>query len=124
MGTTTIDVASWINGRKVGSLQVLVLTLCAASAAIEGFDAQNIGYLAPAIIRDWHIPLHGFTTVFVSGLVGLLIGCIAIAPLADWIGRRKVLIGTLVAFGIFSLASAAAQSLLSLRVRPGDFASC
>jgi AAHS family 4-hydroxybenzoate transporter-like MFS transporter len=113
---TTIDVTGWINSRKPSSFQIQVLVLCAAAVALEGLDAQNIGYLAPAIISDWHGPPHAFTIVFVSGLVGLLIGCLAIAPLADWIGRRKVMIGTLAAFGTFSLASAAAQSLISLSV--------
>ena len=89
------------NSRKVSGLQILVLVLCAAAVATEGFDAQNIGYVAPAIIRDWHIPPHEFTTVFVSGLVGLLMGCVAIAPLADWLGRRWVLIGTLAALASF-----------------------
>jgi MFS transporter, AAHS family, 4-hydroxybenzoate transporter len=111
-----IEVAEWIDRHKVSGLQTLVLLLCAAAVATEGFDAQNIGYVAPAIIRDWHIPPHEFTTVFVSGLVGLLIGCFAIAPLADWLGRRWILIGSLAAFGIFSLASAAAQSITSLSV--------
>jgi AAHS family 4-hydroxybenzoate transporter-like MFS transporter len=93
-----------------------VLVLCAGAVAFEGFDAQNIGYVAPAIIRDWQVAAHDFTTVFVSGLVGLLVGCLCIAPLADWLGRRKILIGTLTAFGIFSLASAQAHSISSLSV--------
>ena len=73
----------------------MVLVLCAAATAIEGFDAQNIGYVAPTIIHEWHLPPHQFTPVFVSGLAGLLIGCLAIAPLADWLGRKWVLVGTL-----------------------------
>ncbi len=113
---TPIEVAGWINGRRVSSLQILVLVCCAAAAAIEGFDTQNIGYVAPAIIRDWHIPPHEFTTVFVSGLIGLLIGCLVVAPLADWLGRKRILIGCLIAFGIFSLVSATAHSMLSLSV--------
>jgi MFS transporter, AAHS family, 4-hydroxybenzoate transporter len=113
---TTIEVSEWINGRNVSGVQVLVLALCAAAVAIEGFDAQNIGYVAPAIIRDWHVPAHAFTTVFVSGLFGLLVGCLCIAPLADLFGRRRILIGTFIAFGVFSLASAAARSISSLSV--------
>jgi MFS transporter, AAHS family, 4-hydroxybenzoate transporter len=113
---TAIEVSNWINSRKTSSLQILVLVLCAATVAIEGFDAQNIGYLAPDIIRDWQVPPHDFTIVFVSGLVGLLVGCLCIAPLADWLGRRRILIGVLAAFGIFSLASAQARSIPSLSV--------
>jgi len=114
--TATIEISGWINSRKVSGIQVQVLALCAAAAAIDGFDGQNIGYVAPAIIAQWHVAPQDFTTAFVSGLVGLLIGCLGVAPLADWLGRRWVLIGTLVAFGIFSLASAAAQSITSLSI--------
>jgi MFS transporter, AAHS family, 4-hydroxybenzoate transporter len=113
---TTIDVSEWINSRKVGGVQVLVLTLCGAAAAIEGFDAQNIGYVAPAIIRYLHVPPQAFTIVFVSGLCGLLVGCLCIAPLADLFGRKRILIGTFVAFGIFCLASAEARSISSLSI--------
>jgi MFS transporter, AAHS family, 4-hydroxybenzoate transporter len=106
-----IEVSDWIDKRSVSSVQVLVLALCAAAAAIDGFDAQNIGYVAPAIIQEWQVAPHDFTAVFVSGLIGLLIGCLLIAPLADVIGRRWILIVTLATFGIFSLASAAAPSI-------------
>ncbi len=112
----TIDVAGWINSRRVSALQITVLVLCAAATALEGFDAQNIGYVAPAIIREWRSPQHDFTVVFVSGLVGLLIGCLLVAPLADWLGRRRVLIATAATFGIFSLASISAHSIFSLSV--------
>lgn len=113
---STLDVAGWINGRGVSPLQIKVLSLCAAATALEGYDAQNIGYVAPAIIREWHSPAHDFTVVFVSGLIGLLIGCLLVAPLADWLGRRRVLIGTATAFGVFSLASVSAHSILSLSI--------
>lgn len=113
---STCDVVSWINSRAISPLQVTVLSLCAAVTALEGFDAQNIGYVAPAIIREWHSPPHDFTVVFVSGLLGLLIGCLLVAPLADWLGRRRVLIGTAAAFGVFSLASTSAHSILSLSI--------
>jgi MFS transporter, AAHS family, 4-hydroxybenzoate transporter len=113
---STFDVASWINSRAISPLQITVLSLCAAVTALEGFDAQNIGYVAPAIIREWHSQPHDFTVVFVSGLIGLLIGCLLVAPLADWLGRRRVLIGTATAFGVFSLATISAHSILSLSI--------
>jgi AAHS family 4-hydroxybenzoate transporter-like MFS transporter len=118
MGTATerIDVGHWLDSHRVSALQILVLVLCAAAAAIEGFDTQNIGYVAPAIIRQWHLAQHSFTIVFVSGLIGLLFGCLIVAPLADWIGRRRVMIATIAAFGVFSVASAFSHSILSLSV--------
>ncbi len=93
-----------------------MLALCAAAAALEGFDTQSIGFVAPSVIHEWHLAPKDFTPAFVVGLLGLLLGCLVIAPLADWVGRKKMLIGTSIAFGIFSLLTARANSLTSLSI--------
>ncbi len=111
-----INVSDWINRQKVSPVQVLILCLCGACAFLEGLDAQNIGFLAPAIIREWQVARQYFTPVFMSGLVGLMIGCLLIAPLADKVGRKAVLVGSVTAFAVFSLLSAAADSITSLSV--------
>jgi AAHS family 4-hydroxybenzoate transporter-like MFS transporter len=51
-----------------------------------------------------------------AGLLGLLIGCLAIAPLADRLGRKRVMLGSIVTFGLFSLLSAFAGSLTTLSI--------
>jgi MFS transporter, AAHS family, 4-hydroxybenzoate transporter len=113
---TTIEVTEWINQQKISRLQYLVLGLCAAAVALEGFDAQSIGFVAPAVIHEWHLAPQQFTPAFVVGLAGLLLGCLVVAPLADWFGRKKVIVGASIAFGIFSLLSAEARSLESLSI--------
>jgi MFS transporter, AAHS family, 4-hydroxybenzoate transporter len=112
--TPTVDVAEWINRQRISRLQYVVMALCAACAMLEGFDALNIGFVAPAIVREWHLPPQSFTPAFMAGLFGLLLGCLFVAPLADKVGRRTVMIGSVVAFGVFSLASATAGSLSTL----------
>ena len=112
--TTTVDVPAWIEQQKVSSTQILVMVLMTFTTAIDGFDAQMIGYVAPAVIRQFKVPPHEFTSVFAIGLVGLLIGCLAIAPLADWIGRKRVLLGSCIFFGVMSILTARADSLQSL----------
>ena len=112
----TIDISAWIDQQKISRIQVAVLCICALAAMLEGLDAQVIGYLAPAISADWQIPAHSFTPVFVAGLVGLLFGCLFIAPLADVLGRKSVLFGSMAVFGTFSLLSASAASMHSLMV--------
>ncbi len=108
---TSLDVPAWIEGQKISRTQILVLVLMALTSALDGFDAQMIGYVAPAVIRDLHVAPPQFTPVFAIGLVGLLIGCLVIAPLADWIGRRRVLIWSAVFFGLMSFLTAWANSL-------------
>jgi MFS transporter, AAHS family, 4-hydroxybenzoate transporter len=113
---SSVDISEWIDRQKISGLQILVICLCGACALVEGFDAQNIGYVAPAVTHEWGLPAHSFTPAFMSGLVGLLIGCLVVAPIADRIGRKKVIIGSVIAFAVFSFLSAAATSLESLSI--------
>jgi MFS transporter, AAHS family, 4-hydroxybenzoate transporter len=108
------EITAWINQQRISRLQMLVLFLCGACALLEGLDAQIIGFVAPAIIGEWGLSRQSFTPVFMSGLVGLLIGCLVIAPLADRFGRKSVLVGSVSAFALLSLLSTTADSLTTL----------
>ena len=112
----TVDVSGWIEQQKVSRTQILVMVLMTLAAAVEGIDAQMIGYVAPAVIRQFKVPPYEFTSVFAIGLTGLLVGCLAIAPLGDWVGRKRVLLGSFIFFGVMSLLTAWADSLQSLIV--------
>ena len=112
----SVDVPAWIEEQAVSRTQILVVTLMGLTAALDGFDAQMIGYVAPAVTRDLQVASGQFTPVFVFGLLGLLVGCLAIAPLADWLGRKRILIASAIFFGLMSLLTARADSLDSLIV--------
>jgi AAHS family 4-hydroxybenzoate transporter-like MFS transporter len=112
----SIDVPAWIEAQRVSRTQILVVTLMGLTAALDGFDAQMIGYVAPAVVRDLQVGPAQFTPVFAFGLFGLLVGCLVIAPLADWLGRKRILVLSAIFFGAMSLLTAFADSLQSLIV--------
>jgi MFS transporter, AAHS family, 4-hydroxybenzoate transporter len=112
----TIDVAEVIDGQKVGALQVRAFVLCAAVLFADGFDVQGITYVAPAISQDWSLPRGALGPTFSAGLFGVMLGALLLAPLADRIGRRRVIIASCVAFGLCTLATVLMQSLDALLV--------
>jgi AAHS family 4-hydroxybenzoate transporter-like MFS transporter len=112
----SIDVPAWIEAQPDSGTQILVVTLMGLTAALDGFDAQMIGYVAPAVLRDLHVGPAQFTPVFAFGLFGLLVGCLVIAPLADWVGRKRILVLSALFFGLMSFLTAFADSLESLIV--------
>jgi AAHS family 4-hydroxybenzoate transporter-like MFS transporter len=110
----TIDVAKVIDDRKVGALQVRTFVLCLLVLFADGFDVQGITYVAPAIGQAWGLTRGAFTAAFAAGLFGVMLGAILLAPLADRVGRRRLIIGSCLAFGVCTLATVLVGSLDAL----------
>jgi AAHS family 4-hydroxybenzoate transporter-like MFS transporter len=109
-----VNVSEIIDARTVGTFQLRVFLLCAAVLFVDGFDVQGITYVAPTITREWALVPGQLWPALTAGLVGIMLGAIILAPLADWVGRRRVIVYSCVAFGALTLATPAADSLLSL----------
>ncbi|MBV8744231.1 MAG: MFS transporter, partial [Xanthobacteraceae bacterium] len=75
-----------------------------------------INFAAPVIVKEWGIAMPTFTSVFVAGLVGLMIGALCSGPLADRFGRKLVLLTSTLILSIFALATALAHSIDQLWV--------
>ncbi|HTI67078.1 MAG TPA: MFS transporter [Caulobacteraceae bacterium] len=106
MAAKTLEISTVIDEGKVGSYQKLIIALCAAVVFLDGFDAQAIGYVAPALIGAHVLTPPQLGPLFSVGLVGLMLGALFVAPLADRIGRRPVILVSTLLFGLFSLATA------------------
>lgn len=103
-------------GSRFRRYQAAVVAMCLSCLILDGFDVQAIGYVAPAIIREWGISKSALTPVFSAGLFGMLVGSFVLSSLADRVGRRPVLICATVFFSICMILTSLVQSLPALIV--------
>jgi len=93
---------------------VATIGLCFLVALLEGVDLQAAGIVAPAMASAFGLDKLQMGWVFSAGILGLLPGAFAGGWLADLVGRKRVLLGAVMLFGLFSLATAHAWDLTSL----------
>jgi AAHS family 4-hydroxybenzoate transporter-like MFS transporter len=106
-----VNVAQLIDRSRLHSAQVLVLVLCGLCMVMDGFDVQAMGYVAPAIINEWHVAKPALGPIFGAGLFGIMLGSLGLSIVADKIGRRPVLIGAMTFLAISMIAAAQATTL-------------
>ena len=112
--TAPVDVQALIDAQGLGSRQIMVIVLCGLVALLDGLDLQAIGLAAPLMSGALHIPRETFGNVFSAALAGLALGSFGLGPVADRIGRKRVLVGATLCFGVFTLATATATGLADL----------
>jgi AAHS family 4-hydroxybenzoate transporter-like MFS transporter len=85
-----------------------------AFAVVDGFDSLVIGFVIPAVSRDWGVTPASLTGVTLAGLIGVIIGTMVLSPLADRIGRRPMILMGATVFAVFTLLAATATGMTSL----------
>ncbi len=117
-----IDVSALIEQRPVTSFQWRTLFVCLTVLFMDGYDAQAIGYVAPALVQAWHLDRAALGPVFAIGLLGMMFGGLFFGPLADRFGRKRFIVVCTAAFGLFSLLTAFAETpsqMMLLRLLTG-----
>lgn len=88
-------VTDFFGNRPMAPYQVLVVLMCFVLNMNDGIDVLVVSYTAPEIMAEWALPRSLLGYIFSSGLAGMTLGCLFVAPLADRIGRRGLFIGAL-----------------------------
>jgi AAHS family 4-hydroxybenzoate transporter-like MFS transporter len=107
---------------RMSTIQVLTLCLCFLVVAADGFDVASVGYVAPLLKHEWALAPAQLGAVFGAGLFGLTTGSFVFGPLADRLGRQRIIALSLLLFALGSLACAHAPTvgwLIALRLLTG-----
>lgn len=96
----------------------LTLVLCFAIAIFEGFDLQSMGVAAPRMRAEFGLDNAQMAWAFSAAILGTLPGALLGGRYADKIGRKAVLLISILIFGIMSVLTAyASEYSLMLLIR-------
>lgn len=103
-----------IDGQPMTLMQYTTVAVCFLMNILDGMDVLVISYCAPAIAKSWNVSPEALGAVFSAGLAGMTLGAMLLAPIADKIGRKRMILlsGLLMGVSIFATAYAPNVTLL------------
>jgi AAHS family 4-hydroxybenzoate transporter-like MFS transporter len=101
---------------KISRLQLTSIFICFLMNMLDGMDVMIISYAAPSITASWVISSGALGMVFSAGLLGMSIGAIFLAPRADKVGRKTIILFCNALMGLSVFATSWVNSLEALMV--------
>ena len=115
-------VADVIDNGEVSAQQLLVVGLCLIFNMLDGFDLTMMALVAGDVAAELGLSDDRLGWIHSFALMGMMAGAMFLAPVSDVIGRRKIIILSIVLVGISIILTANATSmgqLLALRLMSG-----
>lgn len=110
----SVDVQTFLNENVFSGFQWLIFGLCFFVVLLDGFNTVAIGYIAPSLIKDWGVSRSMLAPMLSAALFGLAAGALGAGPLADRLGRKRMLEGSVLVIALGCLCSAFAADLTQL----------
>ena len=109
-----VNINDLIDHGKFSFRQILIVLLCLVFNMVDGFDITAMAVTAHQIGEDMQLSEDKLGLVFSFSLAGMMLGAMFLAALSDVIGRRTMIIFTLVLVGATVLLTASVNSLPAL----------
>jgi len=100
-----------VDTARFAGLPLVVLACTLAVLALDGFDIQLIGFVAPVVTAEFGVSRAELGPVLGASLLGMAVGALALGPLGDRHGRRPALLASTLTFGLATLLGAHAGSI-------------
>lgn len=110
------NVLDEINHNKMSRYQWFVILICLFLNVIDGFDVMVMAFTAPSVSAEWTLSGAEIGILLSAGLFGMAAGSIFLAPLADKIGRRFLILICLIIAGLSMSACALVQNHMMLAI--------
>ncbi|MBB4656742.1 benzoate transport [Xanthomonas sp. F14] len=100
--------------QRMTRFQWRAVAVCVLLTMLDGFDVMAMAFTAPHVSAQWQLSGKLLGALFSAGLVGMAVGSLLLAPLADRIGRRATILACLAILTVGMGASALATGVWQL----------
>lgn len=101
----TINPSEVVAASKFNRFHFLIYVWCFYAIMFDGFDIAMFGVSLPWLMEEWNLTPVQAGAVGSYSLVGMMVGAFVFGPLADKIGKKKVLAICMILFSVFTLAA-------------------
>ena len=109
-------VSEVIDNGPASRQQFLVVGLCMFLNMLDGFDITAMAIVATPVASELRLTPDLLGIIFSFALAGMMAGAMLLAPLSDVIGRRKIIILSVILVGVSILFTALASTLIEFIV--------
>lgn len=94
-----------IDQKKMNSYQWMIVGICICLNIIDGFDVLVMAFTASSVAKDWGLSGSQVGLLLSAGLFGMGAGSLFLAPWADKIGRKPIILLSLAIVSVGMIAS-------------------
>jgi len=87
-----MDLRARIDAAPMHLYQWMIVTLCVVLNILDGFDVMALAFTAKSIGADFALSGSEIGILLSAGLIGMAVGALTLAPVADRIGRRPLIL--------------------------------
>jgi MFS family permease len=110
MAVVAPKVKSVVADKPMKAFQLIAVAVCILTNVTDGFDSSAMAYAGPGLIREWGLKADVLGAMLSANALGLVLGALVVAPAADTIGRRRVILGSLAMITVTMLLTPLAPS--------------
>jgi AAHS family 4-hydroxybenzoate transporter-like MFS transporter len=113
----TIHVDQLVDRQPLGARNYASIILLLLALVCDGFDLQLVGVAAPWLADAWNLkPSQLVGPVQSANLFGMMLGAIFLGGLGDRWGRKRLIVGGVMLFGLATLACLLTSNVTELAV--------
>lgn len=109
-----VDIRQLIDTTRMSAYQWLIVLIAAFISALDGYDIVAMAFSATAVSTEFGLGAIRLGWLLSSALIGVGLGSLLLAPLADRFGRKRLLLASLLVNAVCLVLTALAQTFAEL----------